>query len=83
LYIDAFVEKKTVDSRIIRDRAFTYMRQMMGEILDAAEFVLKDNPERLDLYHSAYRSRQTGDSTGPDAEDADTDAPAAPAAPAA
>jgi hypothetical protein len=74
LYQEAFIEKKTVEHRELRDRAFTCMRQLMGEILDAAEYVLRDNPQRLDLYHSSYRSRRSSKSAEPVTEDAEVPA---------
>jgi hypothetical protein len=79
LYNEAFIEKKTVEFRELRDRAFTYMRKIMGEILDAAEYVLRDNPQRLDLYHSSYRSRASG-SNGSGEEGAESTASATPTA---
>ena len=64
LYAKAFVEKSTATSKDARDRAFTYMRMLMGEILDAAEYVFRKDQQRLDYYYSAYRSRRTA-ATGP------------------
>jgi len=69
IYSQAYIEKKTVEYSQLRDRAFTYMRMMMGEILDAAEYVFRDDPKRLDLYHSSYRSRQTEAADEQDASD--------------
>jgi len=66
IYSQAYIEKKTVEYTQLRDRAFTYMRMMMGEILDAAEYVFRDDPKRLDLYYSSYRSRQTDAADGQD-----------------
>ena len=58
LYAKAFIEKNTVGLKDIRDRAFTYMRKLMGEVLEVAEYVLRKDKERMDFYYSSYRSRQ-------------------------
>jgi hypothetical protein len=58
LFAKAFIEKSTAGAKDLRDRAFTYMRRIMGEILDAAEYVFRKNPDRLEFYHSAYRARK-------------------------
>jgi hypothetical protein len=65
LYAKAFIEKSTSDSKEIRDRAFTYMRMLMGEILDAAEYAFRKNKSRLDYYYSAYRSRRNAGTAEP------------------
>ena len=58
LYAKAFIEKSTAGAKEIRDRAFTHMRKLMGDVLDAAEYVFRKDKERLDFYYSSYRSRQ-------------------------
>jgi hypothetical protein len=58
LYASAFIEKGSKEAKLLRDRAFTYMRKIMGEILDAAEYVFRNEPEKLEPYHSAYRNRK-------------------------
>lgn len=58
LYAKAFVDTSGKEALDIRNRAFTYMRSISSEILDAAEFVLRDNPERIRQYYSDYRRRQ-------------------------
>jgi len=68
-YYSDSIEKKTVEYSQLRDRAFTYMRMMMGEILDAAEYVFRDDPKHLDLYHSSYRNRKTDAADEQDASD--------------
>ncbi len=65
LYAKAFVEKSTTGAKNLRDRAFTYMRSLMGEVLEAAEYVFRKDTTRLDYYHSAYRSRKNGASPAP------------------
>jgi hypothetical protein len=60
LYSKLFVEKGTSEFKDARDRAFTYMRKVMGEILDAAEYAFRKNTARLDFYYSSYRSRKNG-----------------------
>jgi hypothetical protein len=58
LYANAFIEKGSKEAKLLRDRAFTYMRQVMGEILDAAEYVFRNEPDKLEPYYSAYRNRK-------------------------
>jgi hypothetical protein len=58
LYAKAFVEKSTKDAKDLRDRAFTHMRKLMGEVLDVAEYVFRKDRERMDFYYSSYRSRR-------------------------
>lgn len=58
LYAKAFIEKTTSGAKDIRDRAFTYTRKLMGDILDAAEYVFRKDKTRLDYYYSTYRSRR-------------------------
>jgi len=45
----------------MRDRAFTYMRLVMADVLAAAEYAFRKDAGRLEFYHSAYR-RQAGPS---------------------
>jgi hypothetical protein len=66
LYAKAFVEKSTSEAKDLRDRAFTYMRKIMSDVLHAAEYVFRKDPERLSYYHSAYRSRQNAASDNAD-----------------
>ena len=66
IYAKAFVEKSTSGLKDTRDRALTYMRTVMGVILDAAEYAFRKDIKRLDYYHSAYRSRTTS-TKAPDA----------------
>jgi hypothetical protein len=63
LQSQAFVDDKTSEAKDTRDRAFTYMRGLMSEILDAAEYVFRNDRDRLDLYYSRYRSRSAQRST--------------------
>jgi type IV secretory pathway VirJ component len=65
LYAKAFMEKSTKGAKDMRDRAFTYMRTLMGEILDAAEYAFRNNKARLDYYYSTYRSRSGGATVEP------------------
>jgi hypothetical protein len=55
----AFVSDKSNVAKQIRDRAFTYMRQLMSEVLDAAEYVFRNDRDRLEFYYSNYRSRMS------------------------
>ena len=70
LYAKAFVEKSTSDPKDIRDRAFTYMRKLMGEVLDVAEYVFRKDKERLDFYYSSYRRQRNSSKTETAAEEA-------------
>jgi hypothetical protein len=65
LYAKAFVEKGTSLAKDARDRAFTYMRLTMADVLAAAEYAFRKDNARLSYYHSAYRSRQASASTDP------------------
>jgi hypothetical protein len=73
LYAKAFIEKGTVSSREVRDRAFTYMRMVMGEILDAAEYAFRKNKDRLEYYYSSFRSRRAGKQTEAEPEQAEVE----------
>lgn len=52
---DAFVSDRPNERKILRDMAFTHMRELMARIRKCAKYVLYDNPERLKRYTSAYR----------------------------
>jgi hypothetical protein len=65
LYAKTFIEKGTSGTKSLRNRAFTYMRLLMGEILDAAEYAFRKDTSRLDYYHSAFRSRRNSPSNEP------------------
>ncbi len=54
-YATAEASKPFKPAKDIRDRAFTYMRQLMSEILEMAEYVHHDNPDRLNQYYSPWR----------------------------
>ena len=62
LYASAFIEKGSKEAKMLRDRAFTYMRRVMGELLDAAEYVFRNEPEKLEPYYSSYRNRKRASS---------------------
>ena len=66
LYAKAFVEKGTADAKDLRDRAFSYMRAVMSEVLDAAEYAFRKDKTKLDYYYSTYRSRQSSSSAKPE-----------------
>lgn len=57
IYQKAFIHKGTVEARKMRDRSFTFLREIMRHILDAAEYVFRTDRTRLEFYHSAYRSK--------------------------
>ncbi|MBN1306489.1 MAG: hypothetical protein JXA18_01130 [Chitinispirillaceae bacterium] len=79
LYAKAFIEKNTSGARDVRDRAFTYMRTLMGEVLDAAEYIFRKDKSRLEYYYSTYRSKQR---TSPKTEPAEEEAAVTVEAPA-
>ncbi len=58
LYAMAYVDDSSSEALDIRNRAYTYMRMVAGEILEAAEYVLRNNPDRLKQYYSEYRRKQ-------------------------
>jgi hypothetical protein len=58
LYAKAFIERGSKEAKVMRDRAFTYMRIVMSEILTAAEYAFRKDRSRLDYYYSSYRSRR-------------------------
>jgi len=58
LHAKAYVADNAKEAKDIRDRAFTYMRHIMSEILDAAEYIFRLGPDRLDYYYSNYRKRK-------------------------
>ena len=58
LYATAFVEKRESDAKRLRDRAFTFMRNIMSDVVDVAEYVFRKDRSRLSYYYSAYRSRK-------------------------
>ncbi|RLU02756.1 MAG: hypothetical protein D9N11_07555 [Ketobacter sp.] len=48
-------------ARVIRDQAYTHLKEAVDEIRACGEYVFWDNPARLDGYHSQYRrSRRPG-----------------------
>lgn len=52
--------------RILRDKAFTYLRQVVDEIRACAQFVFWDNEERLKGYVSQYlRAKRAVNATAP------------------
>jgi hypothetical protein len=60
-FAGAFIERKSSETKEMRDRAFTYMRLVMADVLAAAEYAFRKDAGRLEFYHSAYR-RQAGTS---------------------
>ncbi|MEC8812665.1 MAG: hypothetical protein VXY23_15230 [Pseudomonadota bacterium] len=48
-------------ARVIRDQAYTHLKEAVDEIRACGEYVFWDNPARLDGYHSQYRrARRSG-----------------------
>jgi hypothetical protein len=74
-------------AKAVRDRAYTFLKMALDEIREAARFLFRRNPERLDGYRSEYFRRKNAvhgpaqqDAGGDDWEEVvDADAPAAPA----
>ncbi len=58
LYAKAFIENSTTQAKDLRDRAFSYMRSIMSDVLEVAEYVFRKDKARLGFYHSEYRARQ-------------------------
>ncbi|MBS2099871.1 hypothetical protein KEM10_16395 [Carboxylicivirga linearis] len=46
------------ESKIIRDKAYTYMKNLVDEIREAGKYVFRKNPKRLNGYSSAYWRKQ-------------------------
>ena len=46
------------ESKIIRDKAYTYMKSLVDEIREAGKYVFRKNPKRLDGYSSDYWRKQ-------------------------
>lgn len=44
-------------SMLIRNRAFTYLKQLIDEVRVAGKFVFRQKPDRLKLYASEYRRK--------------------------
>jgi hypothetical protein len=56
----ANVEEKVHETKVLRDRYFTYMRSVMGEIRDAAEYLFRNDEEQMQLFYSDYRRATRG-----------------------
>jgi hypothetical protein len=56
VFSKAFIEKGSSGPKDLRDRAFSYMRSIMSEILAVAEYVFRKDTSRLDYYYSSFRS---------------------------
>lgn len=54
----AFFEHVTSTAKNVRDAAFTFMRKQMYGVREAAEFVFRNEREKLEMYYSNYRSRR-------------------------
>ncbi len=54
------------ESKIIRDKAYTHMKELVDEIREAGKYVFRNNPNRLNGYSSKYwrklRRKQSSDS---------------------
>jgi hypothetical protein len=58
LYARAFIERGSTLAKILRDAAYTLMRRQMNQVMVSAEFVFRKQRERLEFYHSQFRSRR-------------------------
>jgi hypothetical protein len=58
LYARAFIERGSTLAKILRDAAYTLMRRHMSQVMVSAEFVFRRQRERLEFYHSQFRSRR-------------------------
>jgi len=75
-------------AKAVRDRAYTFLKMAVDEIREAARFLFRRNPERLDGYRSEYVRRKNAAHGSADqetevdswAEVPDVDAPHAPSA---
>lgn len=57
--------KEESESMIIRDKAFTYLKQAVDEIRDCGKFVFWRNPDRLKGYASDYWQRKNTSKPAP------------------
>ncbi|RUT79859.1 hypothetical protein [Ancylomarina longa] len=46
--------KKSTDSKLLRDKAYTYLKNLVDEIRNAGKYLFRDNPERLKGYKSEF-----------------------------
>ena len=54
-------KQKGNESRVLRDKAYTYLKQSVDEFRAAGKYLFWKNPDRLKGYSSAYwRSKKTG-----------------------
>jgi hypothetical protein len=58
VYARAFIERGSTLAKILRDAAYTLMRRHMSQVMVSAEFVFRRQRERLEFYHSQFRSRR-------------------------
>ncbi|MBD3418776.1 MAG: hypothetical protein GF398_01535 [Chitinivibrionales bacterium] len=65
LYAKVFADGSDNEALDIRNRAFTWMRMLQQEVVDAAEYVLRDDPDTLRRFYSEYRRRQYRDNQEP------------------
>lgn len=50
--------RKGRGAKLMRDRAFTWLKEAMDEVRETARFVFREDPERLDGYRSEYVRRK-------------------------
>jgi hypothetical protein len=46
--------KKEIETKLIRNKAFTYLKQAVDEIRECGKYAFQNNPDRLRGYHSDY-----------------------------
>lgn len=76
LHAKAFVDKDSIVPKLERDQAFTFMRHCMSEVLCAAEYVFRNDRERLAFFHSRYRSTRRNHSKSNETVEVTADAAA-------
>ena len=60
-------------ARVIRDQAYTHLKEAVDEIRACGEYVFWDNPARLDGYHSQYRRTRRSGTASPAPQQQATD----------
>ncbi|MDG5814452.1 hypothetical protein QA601_05145 [Chitinispirillales bacterium ANBcel5] len=57
LYAKAYSEEGPCKMRVLRNKAFTRMKELMAEARAYVQYLFHDNPEHLRLYSSEYRRK--------------------------
>lgn len=51
-------KKSGKETKIYRDKAYTYLKQLMDELKEGGKYIFRHNPERLKGYKSEYINRK-------------------------